>query len=193
MLQCQRSAATAFAFPCETSSGPTKSRFRRLFSDALITRRSRISSTAISGRAKFAKRWSNYLSFAVVRNPWDRFVAYVAFMMRDNGWFKTDPRGTMRRVLDNPQNQSAIRFRPQSDFVCDADDGLTVLRICRLERLQADFDKVCHDIGPSPFKLEVRNPLEYLPYTEYFDEDLVRQVGDRHRRDIANFGYEFGR
>lgn len=140
-----------------------------------------------------AERWSSYFSFAVVRNPWDRFVSYVAFMMRDNGWFKADPRGTMRRVLANPQNQSVIHFRPQSDFVCDADDELMVSRICRLEQLQADFDRVCRDIGLLPFKLEVRNPSEHLRYTEYFDEDLVRQVGDRYRRDIANFGYEFGR
>ena len=139
-----------------------------------------------------AERWAQYCSFAIVRNPWARFVSYVAFIMRENGRFRADPQGTMRRVLANPQNQSQIHFRPQSDFVCDADGSIMVTQLCRAESLQADFDAVCDRVGLARLPLEVRNASEHRPYTEYFDDDLIRQVGDRYRQDVERFGYQFG-
>jgi hypothetical protein len=119
-------------------------------------------------------------------------VSYVAFIMRQNGSFQADPRGTMRRVLANPQNQSQIHYRPQSDFVCDDDGSIMVSRLCRAERLQADFDAVCDQLGMGRLPLEVRNASEHQPYVEYFDDDLIRQVADLYRQDIERFGYEFG-
>lgn len=139
-----------------------------------------------------AEAWSGYRSFAVVRNPWARFVSYVAFMMRMNGAFERDPRGAMRRVLENPQNQSFVHFRPQSDFVCDDEGRVMVTRLCRAERLQADYDAVCAGFGLVPSALEVRNASQHKPYAEHYDDELVRAVGERYRDDVARFGYAFG-
>lgn len=139
-----------------------------------------------------AEAWSGYRSFAVVRNPWARFVSYVAFMMRMNGAFERDPRGAMRRVLDNPQNQSFVHFRPQSDFVCDAAGQVMVTKLCRAERLQTDYDEVCAEFGLAPSVLEVRNASAHRPYTEHYDDALARAVGDLYRDDVERFGYAFG-
>ena len=62
--------------------------------------------------------WSRYCSFAVVRNPWARFVSYVAFMKRDGEW-RRDPRTALWRTLEHPENQSRAHFRPQSDYLTD--------------------------------------------------------------------------
>lgn len=138
------------------------------------------------------QRWSQYRTFAAVRNPWERFVSCVAFMMRHTGRFERDPRGTLRRVLANPANQSFVHYRPQSDFVTDEAGSLIVGRICRAERLQADFDALCDEVGLERRTLEQRNASSHRPYTDYFDDDLVREVGERYREDVERFGYAFG-
>lgn len=138
------------------------------------------------------ERWREYRSFAVVRNPWDRFVSCVAFMMRHTGRFERDPRSTLRRVLDNPGNQSFVHYRPQSDFVTDPAGNVIVGRICRAERLQADFDALCDEVGLERRILERRNASSHRHYAEYYDDDLARAVGERYREDVERFGYRFG-
>lgn len=139
-----------------------------------------------------AERWSGYRSFAVIRNPWERFVSYVAFMMRHNGSFERDPGAAMRRVLANPQNQSPVHYRAQSDFVTDESGRQIVTRLCRAERLQADFDALCDEFDLERRELGIRNASNHLQYTRYYDEELIRQVGTQYRDDVERFGYRFG-
>jgi hypothetical protein len=139
-----------------------------------------------------SEAWARYFSFAVVRNPWDRFVSYVAFMMRHNGAFERDPREAMRRVLAHPQNQSPVHFRPQADFVTDETGSLIVSKICRVERLQQDFDEVCDALCLPRCTLEVRNASSHRPYTDLYDDELRETVAARYREDIERFGNGFG-
>lgn len=136
-------------------------------------------------------QWASFLSFAVIRNPWDRFISYVAFMMRHNGLFERDPRAAMRRVLANPQNQSPVHFRPQLDFVTDEVGRLIVSRLLKVEHLQADFDSLCDDLGLPRSHLEVRNASTHRTYTDYYDPALIEAVAERYRVDIEAFGYRF--
>ena len=135
--------------------------------------------------------WSRYVSFAVVRNPWARFVSYVAFMMRHNGLFTSDPQAAMRRVLANPQNQSPVHFRAQADFVTDEGGAVMVSHLLRAESLQADFDALCKALSLPHVTLETRNASEHRDYREYYDEELVQRVAERYRVDIDLFGYRF--
>ena len=139
-----------------------------------------------------AASWAEYFSFAIVRNPWDRFVSYVAFMMRQTGAFERDPRAAMQRVLANPQNQSPVHYRPQSDFVTDERGEIIVSQICRAETLQRDFDAVCERVGLPKTELEIRNASTRKRYVDYYDDALREAVGMRYREDIERFGYRFG-
>lgn len=138
-----------------------------------------------------ADTWSGYVSFAVVRNPWARFVSYVAFMMRHNGLFAEDPQAAMRRVLANPQNQSPVHFRAQADFVTDEDGRVMVSHLLRAESLQSDFDALCDALSLPRVVLETRNASEHRDYREYYDPELVQAVADRYRIDVDLFGYRF--
>ena len=135
--------------------------------------------------------WESYFSFAVIRNPWARFVSYVAFMKR-NGEFAADPIGSMRRVLANPERQSRPHFRSQSDFLVDGSGHLLVNDLCRAESLQTDFDRIMQRLGLPPTKLELRNSSAHAHYTTYFDDALREAVEERYRDDIERFGYRFG-
>jgi hypothetical protein len=149
--------------------------------------------TAVEVRAAIGTDlWASYLSFAVVRNPWDRFVSYVAFMMRHHGAFERDPRAAMHRVLANPQNQSPVHYRSQIDFLTDDSGALIVSKICRAERLQHDFDEVCDRLTLPRCTLETRNASVHRPYVDYYDDELRAAVAARYRADIDCFGYRFG-
>lgn len=135
--------------------------------------------------------WSRYVSFAVVRNPWARFVSYVAFMMRHTDLFASDPQAAMRRVLANPQNQSPVHFRAQADFVTDESGVVMVSHLLRAESLQSDFDALCKALSLPQLALETRNASEHRDYREYYDADLKQRVAERYRIDIDLFGYRF--
>ena len=139
-----------------------------------------------------SQRWSQYRSFAVVRNPWERFVSCVAFMMRNNGLFEQDPSGTMRRLLDAPQQLARVHYWPQSAFVCDEAGEVMVSQLLRAERLQEGFDDLCAATGLESRRLEVRNASEHRHYTDYYDDGLRHAVGELYREDIDRFGYTFG-
>jgi len=136
--------------------------------------------------------WADYFSFAVVRNPWERFVSCVAFMMRHNGAFERDPQGAMHRVLANPQHQSTVHYRPQADFVTDEAGAIMVSQVCRAEHLQGDFDAVCDRVGNPQLRLETRNASAHRPYMDYYSATLREAVATRYREDIERFGYRFG-
>jgi hypothetical protein len=135
--------------------------------------------------------WSDYRSFAVVRNPWARFVSYVAFMKRAGEWPR-DPVAALWRTLRHPENQSAVHFRPQSDYLVDADRQLLVTQICRVEHLQADFDAVAAAIGLPPITLDLHNRSDHGHYVQYYDDAMVAAVAERYQEDIERFGYRFG-
>ena len=50
--------------------------------------------------------------FAFVRNPFDRFISYCAFMTRAEGQFERNPQGVMRHFIDNPPPRHVL-FQPQ--------------------------------------------------------------------------------
>ena len=138
-----------------------------------------------------AEVWARYRSFAVIRNPWARFVSYVAFMMRHTDLFASDPQAAMRRVLANPQNQSPVHFRAQADFVTDESGVVMVSHLLRAESLQSDFDALCKALSLPQLALETRNASEHRDYREYYDADLKQRVAERYRIDIDLFGYRF--
>jgi hypothetical protein len=135
--------------------------------------------------------WSDYFKFAFVRNPWDRFVSFCAFMHRRTGFFAADPKAAMRSVLVNPEHQSRVAFRPQHELICD-DTGMPQIDyVGRYESFQASFDAVCTRVGLPTMQLERINASTHGQYRSYFDEDLVTRVGEIYERDIAAFGYAF--
>ena len=136
--------------------------------------------------------WDGYFKFAIVRNPWERFVSYCAFMSRETGRFAADPRATMHAVLDSPEHRQRIVFRPQHEFLCDADGATMVDFVGRHETMQDSYDTICARIGLPGTTLEKVNTSAHGPWRDYYDESLKARVADVYARDIALFGYDFG-
>jgi len=137
-----------------------------------------------------SEQFGGYFKFAFVRNPFDRFISYCAFMTRDNGAFDRDPRGTMRRMLDAPP-MGHVLFQPQHGFLVDAEGALLTDAIGRVEDMQASYNGFCARLGFASAELERVNSSRRDDYRVYYDDELIAGVTALYRRDLDLFGYAF--
>lgn len=135
--------------------------------------------------------FTGYLKFAFVRNPFDRFVSYCAFMTRANGAFLADPQAVMRHVLFVAPPLAHVLFQPQHKFLTDADGQLLSDVVGRVEEMQASYDALCARIGIPSASLGQVNSSRRGSYRDYYDQQLIDGVAAFYRRDLDLFGYEF--
>lgn len=131
-----------------------------------------------------------YFKFAFVRNPFDRFVSYCAFVTRDDGDFSRDPQRVMREILAAPPLDH-ILFQPQNSFIAGADGALLAGHIGRVEDMQRSYDAICARIGIPSASLERVNATDRRDYRDYYDPELIEQVAKLYARDLELFGYEY--
>lgn len=136
-----------------------------------------------------AHTFEAYLKFAFVRNPFDRFVSYCAFVSRHSGQFERDPRGFMRQVLFEVRPVGHLLFRPQYEFVSDSSGRVRLDLIGRQETLQASFDQICDQLGLPGTRLEQVNASRRVEFWRYYEPDLMAAVATTYAEDFARFGY----
>jgi len=136
------------------------------------------------------EEWSSFFKFAFVRNPFDRFVSYCAFMTRAQGHFQQDPKAVMRHFLANPP-QKHILFQPQHSFVTAPDGSLLTDYLGRVEQMQQSYDEIAQRIGIPTQQLDKVNSSKREDYRDYYDQRLIDGVAKLYARDIELFGYEF--
>jgi hypothetical protein len=136
-------------------------------------------------------KFDSFFKFAFVRNPFDRFVSYCAFMTRKGGEFEKDPKGVMRHILNAPGPKSHILFQPQCSFITGSDGKPLTDYIGRVERMQASFEEICDRIGIPRVALEKTNESSRSDYRQYYDDHIREGVAKLYARDLQLFGYEF--
>ena len=134
--------------------------------------------------------WNSFFKFAFVRNPFDRFVSYCAFVTREGDAFQRDPKAVMREVLANPPSEH-ILFHPQHSFISDASGQVLADYVGRVEEMQKSYDEISARIGIPTAPLEKVNASNRQNYREYFDQTLIEGVAKLYARDLELFGYEF--
>jgi len=136
-------------------------------------------------------KFESFFKFAFVRNPFDRFVSYCAFMTRKGGEFEKNPQAIMRHILSSPGPRSHILFQPQCSFIAGPDGALLTDYVGRVEQMQSSFDEICDRIGIPRSTLEKTNESKRAGYREYYDDRLREGVAKLYARDLELFGYEF--
>lgn len=139
------------------------------------------------GEAAFGE----YFKFGFVRNPYDRFVSYCAFMTRADGAFERDPHAVMQHLLFRAPPLQHILFRPQHELLVDGHGRPLADFVGRVERMQDDFDAVCGRIGIQATPLGRVNGSRHADYRRYYDPQLRAGVERLYARDLALFGYDF--
>ena len=135
--------------------------------------------------------FASYFKFAFVRNPYDRFVSYCAFMGRENGHFAASPREFMHWLLFEQPPEQHVLFRPQHEFLIDEQGALAMDYIGRSESMQASYATVCSCLGIPVTTLGRANASSHRSYADYYDRRLADGVADRYRLDFKLFGYPF--
>jgi hypothetical protein len=128
-----------------------------------------------------------YFKFAVMRNPWGRFVSGWKFL-------RGLARLPLRTLLEHmPEHGLLYRHltRPQYATLYTPDGELAVDKLIRFENLQAGFDEVCDTIGRPRSTVPHDNRTEHKPYQEYFDAEARKLFDQIFARDIELFGYKF--
>lgn len=135
--------------------------------------------------------FASYFKFAFVRNPYDRFVSYCAFIGREDPAFKADPLRYMIGIArDNPPLDHLL-FWPQSAFLVDQSGKLAMDLVGRNEDMQASYDRICAKIGLPKTELERANASQHRPYQEYYSDELRLWVSRLYKQDLERFGYQF--
>lgn len=135
--------------------------------------------------------FARYFKFAFVRNPFDRFISYCAFMTREGGEFARDPKAVMAHFLFRAPPLGHILFQPQFSFVCDEGGALLTDEVGRVEEMQASYDRFCEKLGIPSASLEKANSSSRGDYRTYYDQTLVDGVRRLYGRDLDLFGYSF--
>ena len=135
--------------------------------------------------------FGGYFKFAFVRNPFDRFVSYCAFMLRGGDEFQRRPQEVMRYFLFGEPPEQHILFQPQSWLLVDEDGSLLADRIGRVEDMQGSYDAICARIGIPSRRLDRVNGSQHGDYRRYYDPVLIDGVAARYKQDLDLFGYTF--
>lgn len=136
--------------------------------------------------------FAGYLKFAFVRNPFDRFISYCAFMLRGGDVFHQRPHDVMAHFLFNEPPEQHVLFQPQASRLVD-EDGKTLLcdHVGRVEDMQGSYDAICARIGIASRPLDRVNGTQHADYRRYYNRELAEAVAARYAQDLELFGYSF--
>ena len=137
------------------------------------------------------EEFSTFFKFAFVRNPFDRFISYCAFMTRENGAFDRDPKAVMRHFLIQAPPVRHILFQPQHSFVCGPTGDLLSDEVGRVEEMQQSYEAICKRVGIPSEPLEQANASSRDKYRRYYDQQLIDGVRRLYARDLELFAYDF--
>jgi hypothetical protein len=140
--------------------------------------------------------WEDKLSFAIVRNPFDRIVSQWCYRVKTNqnqlGEGKADFATWVHSVFE--QNDAKYRdkprfFMPQIDWIQD-NGSVIVDEVARFECMEHDLQLIAGQVGML-LELPHLNSTDRRSYREYFDSATRRTIEQAFRTDLEYFGYEY--
>jgi hypothetical protein len=145
-----------------------------------------------------AETYDRLLSFAVVRNPFDRACSLYHFLHHQKHYAArmTEIASFSEFIklyrVKNSWLHGLQSSRQQTEFILGDDGTQLVRRVLRFENLAVEFNEIAHEIG-----VDIRLPVEKASgwngrdYRNMYDEETRSIVAERFSGDLENFGYSF--
>lgn len=144
---------------------------------------------------------SNFVSFCVVRNPYDRALSSVMHFSGGNwkGSEVEDVRRTgferhLEAWLNQPLDDHNLRAhrRNQVDYVRNRRGEIAIEHILRFETLAEDFSHFSQELGLSRVSIgKVGDSGRRLGYRDYYTDRAKGLVEDCLGDDLEAFGYDY--
>lgn len=140
-----------------------------------------------------SEKYDGYYKFAFVRNPWARIVS-------DYFWRQQLPKkrpvlpfaefvgNAQKLVLEKSyyEQEFGDHFIPQTQYTVDVDDVL------RFERFEEGIQVVAARLGVETGPIVAKESKPHDRYWEYYDEKSRSVINEVYRKEIDQFGFEFG-
>ena len=133
------------------------------------------------------KIFSEYLKFAVIRNPWDRMVSRYFYSKKIDSNFKNFSFGEFVD-FDLKNNMHVIN---QYKFCTDKKNNFCLDEVLKFENLNINFNKISSKIFNKKDMLMHLNKSEHRNYREYYDNKTKDKIYKYCKKDIEFFEYEF--
>ena len=135
--------------------------------------------------------------YTFCRNPFDWVVSAYFYITTTSAYDSLLPKSTsfleFTRMLGNikvPNKLEAacgkgLWFKPQYKRIKGIDLGF----IGRFENLEEDVHKVGNILGLEVFKKEPSHVTDHLPFSEYYNDESIKNVVKFYKKDFEFFGY----
>lgn len=140
--------------------------------------------SALEHRAADPRAFAAYWSFAIVRNPWARWVSWFNQVTETREKYAGDFRAY---VLDH-----GFPCSPQVEKVTDPDGNVIVDYIGHFTALPDAWRTITERLNLPAKPLPIVNRKAHPHYTTYYTPELVDIVGQLSAADIFHWGFTFG-
>lgn len=137
---------------------------------------------------------ASFLTFTLVRNPWDRLVSYYHWLREqefDHPAVALARAADFSAFLNHPMTCKALSANGYDSYMRDAAGLLHDPVYVRIERLEADLEPVRAHLGFDPRPGRVNASARDRDWRVYYSDRDAALVADLCPEDIARFGYSF--
>lgn len=135
------------------------------------------------------KMLESYFKFAIVRNPFDRFVSTCSFLNRRNPDFEGQETTFMKKAIRAEPFRQRVLVWPQADLVTNSHNEVMMDFVGHYESLQDSYNEICRYIGIPASELPIENKSMHKKWLDYYDDELKNSVVKFYRTDFRLFGY----
>ena len=134
--------------------------------------------------------YNAYFKFAIVRNPYDRVISEY-FWVKQLSMNMSFKDFLVKKIQPNKNLNS--HYMEQYKFITDENGNIIVDFVGKFENFNKDLRYVLNKLGLNKKILHMNKtkPLNFIHYSDYYNEETKNLVKQIYEKDIAMFSYEF--